>query len=302
MNRSGTVSSVIADRLASHRRPRVLPVVTWAYIVWSLVPVAIAVLFSFNDGRSRTVWQGFSLRWWTGDPNASLLHDESLRTATINSLVLAALTIIITLPLGTALAVGTYRWRNRGSTSANSLVTAPVITPELVVGASLLLVFTHLYAMIPLGLPAQLLGHITFNLSAVVVTIRARLAMVGGSYEEAARDLGASRMQAVRFVLLPLLQPAIVASVVIVFATSIDDFVISSFLSTGAASETVPVRIYGAVRSASSPSLNALATVLVLISITALFLGIVALWAIRRRQGEHVSLRTVLAEVTQADA
>lgn len=302
MNLSQTIRHAAADRVAAHRRPRVLPVLMWAYVVWSLVPVAIAVLFSFNDGRSRTLWQGFSLRWWTGDPNASLLHDESLRTATINSLVLAALTIIITLPLGTALAVGTYRWRSRGSTSANSLVTAPVITPELVVGASLLLVFTHLYAMIPLGLPAQLLGHITFNLSAVVVTIRARLAMIGGSYEEAARDLGASRMQAVRFVLLPLLQPAIVASVVIVFATSIDDFVISSFLSTGAASETVPVRIYGAVRSASSPSLNALATLLVLISITALFLGIVALWAIRRRQGENVSLRSVLAEVTQADA
>ena len=283
-------------------RSRALAGFTWAYIVWSLLPVLIAVLFSFNAGRSRSVWQGFSLRWWIGDPNASLLHDDSLRMTTVNSLVLAVVTVVVTLPLGTMLAIGLQRWRGRGAGSSSALVSAPLVTPELVLGAALLLVFTNLYAAIPLGRPAQIIGHITLNLSAVVVTVRARLLMIGSSYEEAARDLGASRRVATRLVLVPLLRPAIVAAGVIVFATSIDDFIVSSFLSSGAASETVPVRIYGAVRGASSPALNALATLLVAFSFMGLLIGAGSMWWLRRRAGERVTLRQFLDEVTQADA
>ncbi|MFM8712866.1 MAG: ABC transporter permease, partial [Actinomycetota bacterium] len=196
------------------------------------------MLFSFNAGRSRSVWQGFSLRWWIGDPNASLLRDESLRMTTVNSLVLAVVTVVVTLPLGTMLAIGLQRWRGRGAGSSSALVSAPLVTPELVLGAALLLVFTNLYAAVPLGRPAQIIGHITLNLSAVVVTVRARLLMIGSSYEDAARDLGASRRAAIRLVLVPLLRPAIVAAGVIVFATSIDDFIVSSFLSSGVTSGT----------------------------------------------------------------
>jgi spermidine/putrescine transport system permease protein len=283
-------------------RSRALAGFTWVYVVWSLLPVLIAVLFSFNAGRSRSVWQGFSLRWWIGDPNVSLLRDESLRMTTVNSLVLAVVTVVVTLPLGTMLAIGLQRWRGRGAGSSSALVSAPLVTPELVLGAALLLVFTNLYAAIPLGRPAQIIGHITLNLSAVVVTVRARLLMIGSSYEEAARDLGASRRAAIRLVLVPLLRPAIVAAGVIVFATSIDDFIVSSFLSSGAASETVPVRIYGAVRGASSPALNALATLLVAFSFMGLLIGAGSMSWLRRRAGERVTLRQFLDEVTQADA
>jgi spermidine/putrescine transport system permease protein len=286
----------------SARSARSLATFTWAYIAWSLVPVAIAVLFSFNSGRSRSVWQGFSLRWWTGDPNASLLRDESMRTVAVNSVVLALATLVVTLPLGTAMAVGLQRWRGRGSGAASTLTSAPLVTPELVLGAALLLVFTNLYAAVPLGRPAQILGHVTLNLSLVVVTVRARLLTIGSSYEEAARDLGASRATAIRLVLVPMLRPAIVAAGVVVFATSIDDFIVSSFLSSGAGSETVPVRIYGAVRGASSPALNALATLLVVISFLGLVAGGVILWVLRRRNGERVTLRDFVNEVTQADA
>jgi len=286
----------------SARSARSLATFTWAYIAWSLVPVAIAVLFSFNSGRSRSVWQGFSLRWWTGDPNASLLRDESMRTVAVNSVVLALATLVVTLPLGTAMAVGLQRWRGRGSGAASTLASAPLVTPELVLGAALLLVFTNLYAAVPLGRPAQILGHVTLNLSLVVVTVRARLLTIGSSYEEAARDLGASRAKAIRLVLVPMLRPAIVAAGVVVFATSIDDFIVSSFLSSGAGSETVPVRIYGAVRGASTPALNALATLLVVISFLGLVAGGVILWVLRRRNGERVTLRDFVNEVTQADA
>lgn len=283
------------------RRPPLLGLLTVLYVAWSLVPVAIAILFSFNDGRSRTVWQGFSFRWWTGDPEQSLLHDPTLRTALRNTLVLAGGSVLVTVPLGVLMAVGLQRWRSRAATSANWLNSLPLVTPEIVMGAALLLVFTHLYSGIPLGRPAQLIGHVTFSLGFVVVTVRARLTSIGPSYEEVARDLGATRLQAIRWVLLPLLAPAIMASAVIVFATSVDDFVISSFLSSGASSETVPVRIYSAVRASSSPALNALATTMVGLSFLALLVAMLGLTSWRRRHGEQAGLRSALGDVTQME-
>ena len=101
------------------RRPIGLATWTWAYVLWMLLPVAIAVLFSFNGGRSRSVWQGFSLRWWTGEPNASLLHDETLHSALRNSLVLALLTMLVATPIGITLAIGLARWRSRTASGAN---------------------------------------------------------------------------------------------------------------------------------------------------------------------------------------
>ncbi|MBC8365564.1 MAG: ABC transporter permease [Actinobacteria bacterium] len=278
------------------RRPVVLATWTWLYVVWMFVPVIIAFMFSFNGGRSRSVWQGFSLRWWTEEPNASLLHDESLHTALRNSLVLAILTMLIATPLGVALAIGLARWRSRVAKGANWLMLVPLVTPEIVMGASLLLIFSNLYTGVPLGRPAQLLGHVTFSMSYVVVVSRGRLLSIGRDYEEAARDLGATAIQALRMVLLPLLAPAILASFVIVFAMSIDDFVISSFLSSGAASETVPVRIYSAVRTSSTPALNALASFLVISSLVALALGMVGMSVYRRRRGDDSDGESVLTE------
>ena len=278
------------------RRAHGLATWTWLYVLWMFLPVGIAVVFSFNGGRSRSVWQGFSLRWWTEEPNASLLHDEPLHLALRNSLVLAVLTMLIATPLGVALAVGLARWKARVAKGANWLMLVPLVTPEIVMGASLLLVFSNLYTGVPLGRPAQLLGHVTFSMSYVVVVSRGRLLSIGKDYEEAARDLGASQIQALRMVLLPLLAPAIFASFVIVFAMSIDDFVISSFLSSGAGSETVPVRIYSAVRTSSTPALNALATFLVFSSLLALTLGATVMSLYRRRQGGGESGDSVLSE------
>lgn len=284
-----------------NRRLRGLALVTWAYLIWSLIPVAIAILYSFNDGRSRTVWQGFSLRWWIGDSEQSLLNDPSLRTALANSLLLAVGSIVITVPLGVLLAIGLDRWRSRTSSAVGWVNSLPLVTPEIVTGAALLITFTTLYTSIPLGRPAQLIGHVTFSLSFVVVTVRARLVALGTSYEEAARDLGATRRQAIRLVLLPLLTPAIVAGCVIVFASSIDNFVISSFLSAGSSSETVPVKIYSAVRASSSPALNALATALVVVSFAALILSIVVLTRWQRRRTGSAGFRTAVNDVTQMD-
>jgi len=264
-------------------KPRFLAAFTWLYVVWSIVPVLIAVQFSFNDGRSRSTWQGFSTRWYWGDPNLSLWHDESLRRALINSLELAGLTILVAVPLGVGMAVGLTRWRSRAAAPANGLMLLPLVTPEIVLGSALFLVFVNLFDFIALGRTAQVLGHVTFSISYVVIVVRARLLSIGPEYEEAAHDLGASRMQSLRLVLLPLLLPAIVASVMVVFAVSIDDFVISAFLSEGAASETVPIKIYSTVRGSPTPALNALATVMLVIVLLAIAVAVLAQWWVRRR-------------------
>ncbi len=271
------------------RRPMLLAAGFWLYVLWSLVPVLIAIQFAFNDGRSRSAWQGFSLRWWFEDPDRSLWHDPTLRDAMVNSLWLALFTMLIATPLGVALALGLARWRGRAARGSNLLMLVPLATPEIVMGTMLFLVFDNLYTSIPLGRPAMLLGHITFSVSYVVILVRGRLLTIGPDLEDAAQDLGASPLGAVRTVLLPLLGPAIFASLMIVFATSIDDFVISAFLSADASSETIPIKIYSSVRVAPTPALNALATVMLLGTTLAILLAVLALKVFRRgAQGSAV--------------
>jgi spermidine/putrescine transport system permease protein len=264
----------------------ILAMITWLYILWSLVPVLVAVRVSFNDGRSRSTFQPMSMRWYWGDPLSSVWHDDDLHVAMVNTLKLAGLCVLIATPIGVAMAIGLQRWRGRTSNAANGLMLVPIVTPEIVFGVSLFLVFSQLYTNIPDGLTRQLLGHVTFTISFVVVIIRGRLASIGGQYEEAARDLGATRWQAIRLVLLPMLAPAIFASVMVVFATSIDDFVISSFLSTGEATETVPIKIYAASRSGSTPAINALATVMMGFTLLSVTLAAIVLRRMNRRGGE----------------
>lgn len=270
------------------RRPLVLAGFTWLYVLWSIVPVLIAIQFSFNSGRSRSTWQGFSTRWWWGDPTRSLFHDDSLRQAMVNSLLLAVGTMLIATPLGVGLALGLSRWRGRTARASNLLMLVPLSTPEIVLGSMLFLAFDNLYTQIPLGRVAMLLGHVTFSVSYVVVIVRGRLASIGRDLEEAAQDLGATPMQAVRTVLIPLLGPAVFASLMIVFATSIDDFVISAFLSADASSETVPIKIYSAVRGSPTPAINAMATAMLLGTALAIVLAVLALRPFRRGQSSAV--------------
>ena len=281
------------------RKIRLLPALVWGYVVWSLLPVVIAVAFSFNDGRSRSVWQGFSFRWWFGDPYGSVFHDAAMRQSIVNSLVLAISTMVIVVPLGITLAIGAHRIRGKSSTAVQGLTSVPLVTPEIVVGAALLITFPRLLSGIPLGYPAQVLGNVTFSVASVVVIVRARLVSIGSSFEDAARDLGATRLQAVRFVLMPMLWPSIMASLVVVFATVIDDFVITSFLSAGVDSQTVPLRIYSSVRGGATPALNALATLLIFTTLGALTLGLAGMSVWKKRHGEPGGMRNALADITR---
>jgi spermidine/putrescine transport system permease protein len=242
--------------------------------VWSIVPVAIAVLFAFNNGRSRTTWQGFSFRWFTGS-TGSVLHDPVLQGALKHTLFLAVLCVLVATPLGVALALGLQRWRGHGAGTVNTVMLLPLVTPEIVMGVALLLLFLKVFPGLGLGTPAQAIGQVTFTLSYVVVIVRGRLVSIGPEYEEAAADLGAPPRDQLGRVLLPLLAPAIIASSAVVFALSIDDFVVTQYLSGDASTTTVSMLLYASARGAPTPALNALASVALVITLLTLLLAFV---------------------------
>lgn len=278
--------------------PRFLRVFVWGYIAWSLLPVFIALAFGFNDGRSRSTWQGFSLRWYFTDPDLAVWTDPSLLSALIQSLKLAVATMFIATPIGVGLALGLARGRGRGFVPANFLMLLPLATPELIMGVSLFMVFVYLFPFIELGTQAQIIGHVTFTISYVVIVVRGRLFAIGRDYEEAAMDLGATPLQAIRLVLLPLLAPAIFASLMIAFAVSIDDFVISAFLAGGQSSATIPVRLYSAARMAPTPALNALASLLLLFTVLAVVVAALFMRRSRKNSGNGASMVEEVANLT----
>jgi spermidine/putrescine transport system permease protein len=278
-------------------RPRFLAGFTWLYVAWSILPVLIAIVFSFNDGRSRSAWQGFSLRWWVGDPDLAVFNDSSMQSALFQSAQLAVLTMLVATPIGVALAIGLGRWRGWGSRPSNLLMLLPLVTPELVMGVALLLVFTWMYPFVRLGTVAQLLGHVTFTISFVVIVTRGRLFAIGREYEEAAMDLGASRLQALWYVLLPLLRPAIVVSAIVSVALSLDDFVISQFLLGGADSITIPVHVYSASRAGPTPATNAIASLLLFSTLLLATVAGLVLRRTRRREGRAGSAVEDLARL-----
>ncbi|ANW65991.1 polyamine ABC transporter permease [Mycobacterium sp. djl-10] len=255
------------------RPPRILVGVTAAYLVWSLLPVLIAVMFSFNDGRSRTDWQGFSFRWYWGDETRSVWHDAALHTALFQTLKLGLLATLITVPLGVLFAIGIDRWRGRVPEGANVLMLFSFVIPEVLLAVALLFMITSVALPIGLGTSAQVVGLVTFQISYPAVLVRARLATIGRHYEEAAMDLGATQWGALRRIILPMLTPAIFASTVLVFADVIDDFVLVRYLSGDASTEPVSVKIYNTARAAPTPALNALATLLLLAALAAVVIG-----------------------------
>ena len=244
--------------------------------MWSLLPVLIAVVFSFNDGKSRTNWQGFSFRWYWGDPAKSVWHDAALHTALFQTLKLGVITTLITVPLGVMFAMGIDRWRGRLPAGANMLMLISFVVPEVLLAVALLFVVTSLTLPITLGTSAQVVGLVTFQIAYPAVLVRARLATIGKQYEEAAMDLGAGPLGALRRVTLPMLVPAIFASTVLVFADVIDDFVLVRYLSSDASTEPVSVKIYNTARAAPTPALNALATLLLLAAVVAIVIGFLA--------------------------
>jgi spermidine/putrescine transport system permease protein len=269
------------------RRPWVLEGVTWVYLVWSIVPIGIAVLFSFNNGKSQSVWQGFSTRWYCCDPINSVFRNPQLQQAVIQTIRLSVWTTLIAVPLGVAFAIGINRWRTRTSTTFNFVMVFSYVIPELIFGVALFFLFTQLFTSIHLGTLAEVLGLVTWNFSWPAIIVLARLVSIGPSYEEAAADLGASRLQGIYRVLLPLLMPAVFASAVLVFASVVDDFVLVDLLSSTANTQPMSVFIYSTTHGGNGgPALNALATIMLALSFVVASIGLVAYrWMTRGERG-----------------
>ncbi len=281
----------LRDRLANPwGRPRFLWVIAIVYVVWILVPVVQAVIFSFNESRSITVWQGASLRWYVWDPDSSVLHDPALQQAIVQTLKLSMLTAAIAVPLGVAFAIGLHRWRGGVARSTNFVMLFSFVTPELILAVALFLMFVHSIRFIGLGTNAELIGLIVLSLAYPVVIVRARLLSLGPSYEEAAQDLGASPARTVGRVTLPLLGPSIFASAAIVFALALDDFVIVNQLSRDATTQTVSMAIYGAARTAPTPAINAIGTIMLVTSTVVISIAVVAYRRMERRRGAAAAI------------
>ena len=224
------------------------------------VPIALVILYSFNGSRISSVWGGFTLRWYR-----DLLADRLIRDALKNSLILAAASSLIAGVVGTLGAVGIARTAFLLNPSVEYLATLPIMIPEIVLG----MVFLAFFALIglPLGMVALVAGHTAFCIPYVYMMVKARLAGMDKSYVEAAKDLGASELRAFWDITFPLLRPAIVSGMLLSFAMSFDDVIISMFLADVNTS-TLPMRIYTQLKTGVTPKTNALCTLLFAFTLT----------------------------------
>ncbi|TKK81266.1 ABC transporter permease [Herbidospora galbida] len=234
---------------------RALYVYTWLIILWLASPIAVMILFGFNDkqSKSNTSWQGFTFKWYQ-----QLFAIDGLTDALVNSLIIAVVSTVLATVLGTllGLAVGRYRFRGKGVT--DFLIFAAISTPELVMGASLLSLFVSANA--PRGHITIIIAHTLFSLAFVVVTVRARVVGLDPSLEEAARDLGAGTFTTFRLVTLPSIMPGVAAGAMLAFALSIDDYVVTSFVN--GSEQTFPLWIVGAVKVGIPPQVNVMGTLI----------------------------------------
>lgn len=251
----------LLQRLARVAGRIALPVYAVLALAYLFAPIAIIVLFSFNDvrGRFNFVWQGFTLNHWL-DP----FKIPALTDAMILSLKIAAVSTLIATALGTLIALALIRYRFVGIAAVSLLILLPLTTPEVVMGSSLLTLFLN--QGIPLGFNTIIFAHVMFNISFVVVVVRARLRGFDWTLEEAAMDLGANEWRTFRKVTLPLIFPGILAAALLAFALSMDDFIITLF--TSGQEVTFPLWVWGAARTAVPPQINVIGTLILVTTVT----------------------------------
>jgi spermidine/putrescine transport system permease protein len=252
-------------------------------LLYLFAPIFVIVMFSFNDpaGRFNVVWQEFTLDNW--------LHpfaDEALVDALVLSLQIAAVATVIATVLGTFIAIALVRYRMRLGEPINFLLVLPLTTPEIVLGGSLLLLFIRPTAALfnqsfTLGTATIVIAQVMFLVSYVAITVRARVRGLDWTLEDAAMDLGAPPARTFFRVTLPLIMPGILAAALLAFALSIDDFIITYFVS-GPDTTTFPVRIFNQSRTSTPPQINVLSTMILIVSVAILAIGTV--WQSRKRR------------------
>jgi spermidine/putrescine transport system permease protein len=230
------------------------------------VPLLVVAVFSFNASRHGVTWTAFSTEWYRALP-----HNELTMNAAKNSLILAVCSAAIATALGTMLGYGMFKTKSK---RLAGLLHVPVCLPDIVQAVALLLFCSVAHSWIGvlgLGMPAMILGHVTFEIPFVALIVRARCATLDKSWDEAARDLGATPAQTFWHVTLPMLRPGIIAGALLAFTLSLDDFVVS-FFTGGAGSTTLSVLIYSSVKRGVSPEINALSTLLIFAAVIATIL------------------------------
>ncbi|EOE5318292.1 spermidine/putrescine ABC transporter permease PotC [Providencia rettgeri] len=250
--------------------------IIYAYLY---IPIIILIVNSFNESRFGIQWQGFSTKWYE-----LLSNNDSLLEAAGHSLIMAVLSATFATAIGTLTAVALFRYRFRGKPFVGGMLFVVMMSPDIVMAISLLVLFMILG--VSLGFWSLLFSHITFCLPFVVVTVYARLKDFDVKMLEAARDLGAGEFTILRKIILPLALPAVVAGWLLSFTLSMDDVVVSSFV-TGPSYEILPLKIYSMVKVGVSPEVNALATVLLMMS---LLLVCLSQWVMRDKYSKKAKL------------
>jgi spermidine/putrescine transport system permease protein len=244
------------------RRPVGLWAAALAGYAFLYVPLLIVVVYSFNNSRLNAEWVGFTFDWYD-----KLFHDQDMLVAAGNSLLIGLTASAVATVLGTMAGLAMYHYRSR---LLSILVLAPIAIPEILMGVSLLIFFVLLN--LTLGLVSVALAHIAFCIGFVAIVVRARLAGMDESLTEAARDCGASPLNAFRYVTLPLIMPGVIAGALMAFTLSIDDFVIT-FFTAGAGTVTLPLQIYSMIKIAVTPEVNAVSTLLMLLTLALIIIA-----------------------------
>jgi len=255
----------------------VLPVFTAVAVIYLFLPIAVMVVFSFNDplGRQNITWQGFTI-----DNYLDVWRRRDITGPMLNSLIVAVVATIGATILGTLIGLALTRYQFRGRRPLNLLIYVPMATPEVILGASLLAMWISIG--VQRGLGTIIIAHIMFTISFVVVTVRARISGFNRSLEEAAMDLGADEVTTFRKVTLPLIFPGILAAALLAFALSIDDYVVSSFVA--GQTTTFPLWVFGASRFGVPPEVNVLGTLIFVVAFV--FIAAQILWGRRREAVE----------------
>ena len=257
-------------------------IILWLNSIFALIflyaPIVILIIYSFNQSRSTAVWRGFTLDWYlnlfAGLMGNGTPTNTQIWSALWNSVIVGGISTILATILGTAIGLGMERFRFRGRTILEGLLFLPIIIPDITMGISLLIFFNFVFQLLEnitgirlvLGLPTVIIGHVSFNISYVAVVVRAKIAELDPALEEAASDLGANEWKAFQRITLPLIAPGILSGALLAFTLSLDDFVIT-FFTNGVGATTLPVFVYGMIKLSVTPAINAISTIMLLLSI-----------------------------------
>ncbi len=243
------------------------------------LPILILIIYSFNASKFNAVWRGFTLDWYrslfsSADATIATSSSAGILPALNNSLLIAAISTLLATIFGTMLALALERFHFPGRKALEALLFLPMIVPEITIGISLLVFFTLVFRIVEnltgirlnLGLPTVIIGHVAFNISFVTITVRARLAELDPILEQAAFDLGANEWRTFWRITFPLIWPGIFSAALLAFTLSLDDFVVT-FFTTGVGSMTLPLLVYGMIKFAVTPAINAISTLMLLASL-----------------------------------